>query len=122
MTEQGPRGHEKEPKLEDAAKLAETFYFVLDRACKTDDYEVREAAHTVSYYIDFRAQQDAEMGHAIVDAFESFRDSQPEMETLDALEGMQEQANSVRRILGLAERELPTELSPQPAEPWVPPQ
>ena len=122
MSELDPSRGELEPKLEDAAKLAETLYFILDREAKTRDIEVGEAASTFGGYLEFRAQRDAEMGHLLVNAFESYRDPQPEMETLEALEGMQDYANSIRRELGLPERPRPTEIPPQPSDPWVAPQ
>jgi hypothetical protein len=122
MHEHDPASHEQESKREDAAKLAELLYFILDREEKTRDIEVGEAAETVGHYLEFRVQQDTEMGHILVNAFESYRDPQPEMETLEALQGMQEHANRIRETLGLPGRELPIEIPPPPAEPWVAPQ
>lgn len=121
MYERIPSRQEQEPKREDAGKLAETLYFILDRETCTQDSEVGEAAETLGHYIEFRAQQDPEMAHLLVDAFESFRDPQPEVAKLQSLEGMQEHANRIRTMLGLPDRELPTEIPAPPTEPWVAP-
>jgi hypothetical protein len=122
MHEHNRPSHEQEPKRADADALAELLYFTLDREEKTHDMEVGEVAESIGGYLDGRTERDPEMGHLLVNALESYRDPQPEMETLAALEGMQLRANYIRRILGLPERALPTEIPPPPAEPWVAPQ
>lgn len=122
MHEYSPASNEREPKRQDAAQLAEMLYFALDRAEKTGNYEVGEVAETISHYFEYRAKQDPEMGHMLVYAFEAYRDPQPEMETLGALQGMQDHANRIRELIGLPGRELPDEIPPPAVEPWTPPQ
>lgn len=103
---------EKEPKRDDAAKLATLYYYVLDRAYKLPGPGFHDIAGDIEAYMDFRAEQDPEMGHAIVNALESFRDPDPTLATLDAARDIQQQANSIRETLGLLPADLPTELPP----------
>ena len=113
---------EQEPKREDAGKLAELVYFTHIQFWVNDDSEMLDVLERIGSYLTFRAEQDPEMGHILVDTFESFRDPRPEMEKLEPLQGMQEQANYIRETLGLPQRALPQELPPPPCESWVAPQ
>ena len=112
MHERNPLKYEQEAKREDAAKLAELLYFTLDREEKTHDIEVGEVAESIGSYLEFRVEQDAEMGHILIATFESYRDPQSTMETLEALQGMQDHANRIRGILGMPIQDLPTEIPP----------
>src|ERR1700722_8313368 len=118
MHERNTASYEQEPRQEDAAQLAKLLYFTYIRQVATGEHEVGEVAdEEIGSYLEFRVRQDPEMGQILVNAFESYRDPDLGMEKLEALRGMQEQANRIRESLGLPERELPTEIPPPLAEP-----
>jgi hypothetical protein len=109
--EASPEGREQEMKVEDAGRLAALYYYTSDYAAKRSDEKearaVREVRELMGIYIDFRVRQDPEMGNAVVTAFESFRDPNPELATLEAAQDMQEEANDVRHRLGLPRLDIP---------------
>lgn len=119
MNSEYPAGHEKVPKRDDAAQLAELLYYSLDREHKVgqgDDVllsvvqtEMSTIVDDIKNYIRFRAEQDPEMGQSILDTFESFRDPDPTLADLEPTQNMQAVANDVRETLGLPAQDLPTE-------------
>jgi hypothetical protein len=112
MNEANPERREQDPRAVDAGKLAELFYWSAERATAVNNDDVDENMELLSGYLDWRAEQDREMGQELVTAFESYRDPEPTYARLATAAAMQEQANLLRERLGLPPLDVPTEPLP----------
>lgn len=113
MLESGHHTPEHDPKASDAAWLAKLWYYSADRQHKIDEPEIGEIVADIESYCRFRAKQDPEMGRAIVEAFESFRDPDPTLALHETAEDMRREAASLREALGLPPADTPAVQPPQ---------
>lgn len=115
MIEADHNSAERDPRTDDAAQLADLYYYTMDRANKADpraSTEVREVAGSIASYCRFRALQDPEIGRAIVDAFEAFRDPDLTLALPETADDMRREAGWLREALGLPPADTPNEPPP----------